>query len=88
MALLVRTDIDAEHEWMAPLAQVALHQFVPLPVTFFRYVQAMNKLKDDTTPKICVNLTGNSHIEDISTHLPTNNRRIIAQYINKGQPYL
>jgi len=48
----------------------------------------MNKLKDDTTPKICVNLTGSSQIEDISTHLPTNNQTIIAQYINKEQPYL
>jgi len=27
--LLVRTDVDAEHEWMATVAQVALHQFVP-----------------------------------------------------------
>ena len=27
--LLVRTDVDEEHKWMAAVAQVALHQFVP-----------------------------------------------------------
>ena len=53
-----------------------------------KYVQAMNKLKDDTRPKICVNLTGNSQSEDITMHLPTNNQTIVAQYIKKGQPYL
>jgi len=38
VALLVRTDVDVEHEWMAAVGvgQVALHQFVPLPVTFFQ----------------------------------------------------
>ena len=36
--LLVRTDVDVEHEWMAAVGvgQVALHQFVPLPVIFFQ----------------------------------------------------
>ena len=29
VALLVRTDVDEEHKWMAAVAQVALHQFVP-----------------------------------------------------------
>jgi hypothetical protein len=27
--LLVRTDVDEEHKWMAGVAHVALHQFVP-----------------------------------------------------------
>ena len=65
-----------------------------------KYVEAISKLKDDTSPKIfvtlkddtspkiCVTLTGHSQTKDITKHLPTNNQMIIAQYTKKGQPYL
>ncbi|CAN6244984.1 unnamed protein product [Urochloa humidicola] len=53
-----------------------------------RYVQAMDKLKDDRSPKVCVNLTGNSQSEGITKHLPIQNHTIIVQYIQKGQPYM
>jgi len=53
-----------------------------------KYVEAISKLKDDTSPKMCVTLTGHSQTKDITKHLPTNNQMIIAQYTKKGQPYL
>ena len=45
VALLVRTDVDVEHEWMAEVGvgQVALHQFVPLPVTFSKFFLLLYK---------------------------------------------
>ena len=52
------------------------------------YDQAINKLKDHTRPKVCVNLTSKFRSEDITTQLPTNNHTIIVHYIWKGQPYV
>jgi len=49
-----------------------------------KYVEAISKLKDDTSPKICVTITGHSQTKDITKHLPTNNQMIIAQYTKKG----
>jgi hypothetical protein len=48
----------------------------------------MNKLKDDTIPKLCFHLKGNSLSDDISKHLTSNNDAIIVQYIRKGQPHV
>ncbi|CAO1943070.1 unnamed protein product [Urochloa humidicola] len=53
-----------------------------------RYVQALHKLDDDTSPIVCVNIEGNSHSKYITKELPIQNNTIIVQYTRKGQPYM
>jgi hypothetical protein len=49
-----------------------------------RYIQAMKKVKDDTMPKVCVHLQGNSLNDDITKHLTSTNDAIIVQYTQNG----
>ena len=82
---------------ICPLLYYFLYPYIHLSFTLYsvlqnkmhdKYVEAISKLKDDTSPKICVTLTGHSQTKDITKHLLTNNQMIIAQYTKKGQPYL
>jgi hypothetical protein len=53
-----------------------------------RYIRAMKKIKDDTIPKVCIHLQGNSLNDDISKQLPSSNDTIIVQYTHSGQPHM